>query len=192
MSFGRETQRRLAALALVGAAAAGGAIALDSPADLATIAVASAAAPARTIVSPPAAPAYRNKRCPFPTALRPSFVVAARDTSLPPALLFAVAKIESRFTAEARSAAGARGVLQLLPSTGAALALNIDDPSSNVLAGARHLRQQIDRFGSTDLALAAYNAGPTAIDRAGGAPTGAVVTYVANIHLQWRSVADCH
>ena len=190
MRFGRETQRRLAALACVGAVAAAGAILAGRPGDL--VAPAAAAPPhVRTVASPPAAPAFRHRRCPFPTALRPAFEAAARDTSLPPALLYAVAKIESRFTEDAHSEAGARGILQVMPSTGAALALNIDDPGANVLAGARYLRQQVDRFRSTDLALAAYNAGPTAVQRAAGAPTGAVVTYVANVNLQWRSVAGC-
>jgi soluble lytic murein transglycosylase-like protein len=49
----------------------------------------------------------------------------------------------------------------------------------------------IDRFGNTDLALAAYNAGPTAVARAGGAPSREVQTYVANVNAQWHSVAGC-
>jgi soluble lytic murein transglycosylase-like protein len=69
--------------------------------------------------------------------------------------------------------------------------LNIDDPATNVLAGARYLRQLLDRFGNSDFALAAYNAGPTAVDQADGAPSIAVERYVANVNLLWHSVAGC-
>jgi soluble lytic murein transglycosylase-like protein len=78
-----------------------------------------------------------------------------------------------------------------MPATARSLELNIDEPNSNVLAGARYLRQLIDRFGSSDLALAAYNAGPTAVTAAGGAPSIDVVRYVANVDAIWHSVAGC-
>jgi soluble lytic murein transglycosylase-like protein len=78
-----------------------------------------------------------------------------------------------------------------MPATGKSLALNIDEPATNILAGARYLRQLLDRFGSNDIALAAYNAGPTAVDKAGGAPSIAVQRYVANVDLLWNSVAGC-
>jgi soluble lytic murein transglycosylase-like protein len=129
--------------------------------------------------------------CPLPATLRPAFVNAARDTALPISMLVAVGKVESNLDVDARSSAGARGLLQLLPSTAAALQLNVDDPNANVLGGARYLRQMLDRFSSTDLALAAYNAGPTAVDQAGGAPSPAVQTYVANVTELWRSLAGC-
>jgi soluble lytic murein transglycosylase-like protein len=129
--------------------------------------------------------------CPFPSSLRSAFERASRDASIPPAMLYAVAKIESNLRQDAESEAGARGLLQLMPATAQSLALNIDEPSSNVLAGARYLRQLIDRFGSSDLALAAYNAGPTAVTIAGGAPSIAVERYVANVNAQWHSVAGC-
>jgi soluble lytic murein transglycosylase-like protein len=59
----------------------------------------------------------------------------------------------------------------VLPATGAWLRLDIDHAGSKVLAGARYLRVLLDRFQSPDLALAGYNAGPTAVAKAGGAPT---------------------
>ena len=62
-----------------------------------------------------------------------------------------------------------------MPATARELRLDGNDPAANVLAGARYLRQMIDRFGSLDLALAAYNAGPSAVERAGGAPTTATL-----------------
>ena len=58
---------------------------------------------------------------------------------------------------------------------------------TNVLAGARNLRRLLVRFGSAGLALAAYNAGPAAVERAGGQ----TITYVANVTAAWRSLRGC-
>jgi soluble lytic murein transglycosylase-like protein len=142
------------------------------------------AEPRRVALKPPPA-------CPLPAKLRVAFERAARDTALPLSMLVAVGKVESNLRVDALSEAGARGVLQLLPSTAASLQLNVDDPAANVLGGARYLRQMLDRFSSTDLALAAYNAGPTAVDASGGAPSRGVQTYVANVTELWRSFAGC-
>jgi soluble lytic murein transglycosylase-like protein len=139
----------------------------------------------------PAAAAATAPRCPIPSAYRRHFEAASHSTGLPLSLLVAVAEVESRLDAHARSDAGAQGLLQVLPSTGATLGLDVSDPAANVLAGARYLRQQLERFGSTDLALSAYNAGPTAVERAGGAPTGETLTYVANVKARWSSLRGC-
>jgi soluble lytic murein transglycosylase-like protein len=182
--MGRETQRRLALLAVVGAVAASWTIALDPP-SVTSVALASAAR------SPVPVKDVRVPACPFPTSLRSAFEAAARDASLPPALLYAVAKVESNLQADAESSAGARGLLQVMPATGEALDLDIEEPRANVLAGARYLRLLFDRFNSSDVALAAYNAGPTAVARAGGAPSIDVQRYVSNVNLVWHSVAGC-
>jgi len=129
--------------------------------------------------------------CPVPLAYRRAFVDAADTTSLPLALLVAVAEVESQMTPGARSTADARGLLQVLPATGAALRLDVSRPATNVLAGARYLRQLLDEFDSPDLALAAYNAGPTAVARVGGAPTQETLEYVANVTALWRMLRDC-
>ncbi|HWJ32547.1 MAG TPA: transglycosylase SLT domain-containing protein [Gaiellaceae bacterium] len=180
----RETQRRLALLAIVGVVAVAWAAAFTSTG----VTPIASAAPAP---APPRVTAARVAPCPFPAALRPAFEAAATDAALPPALLWAVAKIESNLRADAESAAGARGLLQLMPATARSLNLKIDEPRSNVLAGARYLRQLLDRFRSSDLALAAYNAGPTAVAAAGGAPSAGVLRYVSNVNLLWTSVAGC-
>lgn len=130
-------------------------------------------------------------RCPIPQRFRSAFVAAARDTNLPLPMLVAVGQIESNLRPAARSESDARGLLQVLPSTAAALRLDVNRPRTNVLAGARYLRQLLDRFESVDLALAAYNAGPTAVAAAGGAPTRATVTYVANVDATWRALRGC-
>jgi soluble lytic murein transglycosylase-like protein len=129
--------------------------------------------------------------CPIPSAYRPAFSRAAHDTGLPLAMLVAVGQVESNLQADARSSADARGLLQVLPSTATELRLDADRPESNVLAGARYLRQLLGRFHSTDLALAAYNAGPTAVSEAGGAPTEETAEYVANVTALWRELRGC-
>ena len=141
----------------------------------------------------PPLPALREvaNACPVPAAYRPAFAHAAHDTGLPLAMLVAVGQVESNLRADARSSADARGLLQVLPSTAATLRLNADRPASNVLAGARYLQQLLQRFHSTDLALAAYNAGPTAVAEAGGAPTAGTLDYVANVTALWRELRGC-
>jgi len=138
-----------------------------------------------------ALPSGRGLLCPIPKPFRPAFVAAARETGLPLALLVAVGEIESNFRPDAVSEAGARGLLQLMPATAAELRLDPDHPPSNVLGGARYLRLLLDRFQSADLALAAYNAGPTAVERAGGAPSAVTMSYVANVTARWRALAGC-
>jgi peptidoglycan DL-endopeptidase CwlO len=130
-------------------------------------------------------------RCPIPAKFRSAFVRAARDTGFQLSMLVAVAQVESSFEPNARSKADARGLLQVLPATAASFKLSADDPSSNVLAGARYLRLLLDRYSRTDLALAAYNAGPTAVDQAGGAPWSETQTYVANVQQRWAALSGC-
>jgi len=180
----REMQRRLALLAIVAIVAVAWATAFKGTC-VTPVAFAAAATPKPTVSVARVAP------CPFPTALRRAFEVAAADASIPPAMLWAVAKVESNLRANVESSAGARGLLQVMPATATALDLNIDEPSSNVLAGARYLRQMLDRFHSSDLALAAYNAGPTAVTVAGGAPSIDVQRYISNVNELWHSVAGC-
>ena len=180
----RETQRRLALLAIVAIVAVAWTAGFKGT-GVPPVATASAAA------NPKAATVAHLVRCPFPTILRSAFEKASADAVIPPAMLWAVAKVESNLHADAESSAGARGLLQVMPATARALDLNVDEPSSNVLAGARYLRQMLDRFHSSDLALAAYNAGPTAVTIAGGAPSVDVERYVFNVTRLWHSVADC-
>lgn len=176
--------RRLVALLLIACACGAGAVAVSN---------ARAGDPSASPMHIPAIPAADavGNRCPIPTRFRDAFVYAARDTGLPLALLTAVARVESQFEPHARSTAGAQGLLQVMPTTASELKLDSTLPGENVLAGARYLRLQFERFPSSDLALAAYNAGPTAVASAGGAPTDETLTYVADVTSIWRSLAGC-
>jgi soluble lytic murein transglycosylase-like protein len=137
-----------------------------------------------------AAPAV-SVTCPVPKPFRSAFATASAKTGVPLSLLVATAYEESHMNPNAHSRAGATGLLQLMPATARELRLNGDDPATNVLAGARYLRQMIDRFGWLDLALAAYNAGPSAVERAGGAPTTATLRYVKNIEAREGLLTGC-
>lgn len=112
---------------------------------------------------------------------------AARVHRLDPTLLKAVAWQESRGRMSAVSNKGARGVMQLMPGTALELGVDARSLSGNIRGGAMYLRQQLDRFGSVPLALAAYNAGPGAVIRYRGIPPYRETRdYVAKIMGRWR------
>lgn len=98
------------------------------------------------------------------------FQQSAARYGLNPRLLAAVAKTESNFNPSAVSGAGAQGLMQFMPATARGLGIDPSDPAQAIDGAARYLSTQLDRFGSIDLALAAYNAGPGAVQRAGGIP----------------------
>lgn len=109
---------------------------------------------------------------------------AAARHGIDPKLLAGLVRQESGFDPGARSGAGAVGLTQLMPAT--ARELGVTDPTDPVQAldgGARYLRAQLDRFGGDPaLALAAYNAGPGAVQRYGGVPPFAETqNYVRNV-----------
>jgi soluble lytic murein transglycosylase-like protein len=96
--------------------------------------------------------------------------LAARE-ELPPALVKAVVRAESNFEPAAVSRAGARGLMQLMPATAAELGVeDAFDAEQNLQGGTRYLRAMLDRYGDWRHALAAYNAGPDAVDRHAGIP----------------------
>jgi soluble lytic murein transglycosylase-like protein len=96
---------------------------------------------------------------------------AAAKYHVDPALLRGLIRQESNFNANAQSPAGARGLTQLMPGTAAALGVDPSVPAQAIEGGAKYLRQQLDRFGNDPAkALAAYNAGPGAVQRYGGVP----------------------
>lgn len=106
------------------------------------------------------------------TDLDEIFENASKKYNVPVNLLKAVAKAESDFDPNAKSAAGAQGIMQLMPGT--AKSLGVTDPfnaEQNIMGGAKFLSQMLEKFdGNTQLALAAYNAGPGNVQKYGGIP----------------------
>ena len=128
--------------------------------------------------------------CPVPAAFRRAFAAAAARNGISTSLLVATAYEESRMNANARSGAGAQGLLQLMPATAHDLGVAGEGAAANIFAGARYLREQLNRFGDLDLALAAYNAGPTAIDRIGHAPLLSL-RYAKNVEARAAALSGC-
>ena len=95
---------------------------------------------------------------------------AARKHGIPEDTFLRMIQQESGWNETAKSPKGAKGLAQLMPETAQNLGVDIDDPEDNLDGGARYLRMMYDRFGTWQLALAAYNAGPQAVEKHGGIP----------------------
>jgi soluble lytic murein transglycosylase-like protein len=96
---------------------------------------------------------------------------AAEAHGVNPMLVSALIKVESGYRPRARSRKGAMGLMQLMPSTAREYQVrNPFDPKANIEAGIKHLKTLIDRFRGVELALAAYNAGPGAVEKFNGVP----------------------
>lgn len=129
-----------------------------------------------------------NRMMSIPRARVLPFIKMAEDRHrLPSGLLDALIATESAYLPWQVSRAGAAGLAQLMPRT--AVSLGVTDrfnPFQSIEGGARYLRQMLDRFGSVSLALAAYNAGPGAVARAGGIPlNGETPDYVSKVLRTW-------
>jgi soluble lytic murein transglycosylase-like protein len=118
---------------------------------------------------------------------------AAQAHGLPEALLHAVIEVESGFDAAAVSPRGALGLMQLMPDTARELRVrDARDPAANIDGGARYLKELLARFGNDlSLALAAYNAGPGAVQRSGGIPRNAETqNYVPRVMARYQSLRN--
>jgi soluble lytic murein transglycosylase-like protein len=162
----------------------------------AVTAAAPAAAPApMTVAAPSAAFGTQLARAMAPssapagttagaTPYAAEIAAAATRNGVDASVLSGLIRAESNFDPGATSPAGAQGLTQLMPGTAAGLGVtNPLDPAQSIEGGAKYLRQQLDAFGGDpSLALAAYNAGPGAVQRAGGIPPYSETrNYVQNV-----------
>lgn len=153
---------------------------------------------------PPASPAATSspapQSSPAPMAPTPAVPVpdpkrlldeAAERYGVPAAFLHSVARTESAYRVNAVSHKGAIGIMQLMPSTAAELGADPHNPAENIDAGARHLRDLLERYdGSAHKALSAYNAGAGAVQRYGGVPPyRETVNYVDRVLRTYQSLS---
>ena len=164
----------------------------------------------RSLIEPPRRPSYaerpRSKRWksgtpwsaagssgpPVDHSFDELIARTARSFRVDPALVKAVVATESNFEITAVSRVGAQGLMQLMPETAREMGVLAPfKPSENLRGGVRYLREMLDRYGDTRLALAAYNAGPEAVDRHDGIPpypeTRAYVAQVLDYYRGYQS-----
>jgi hypothetical protein len=114
---------------------------------------------------------------------------AAFKYGLPPHLLRSVMKAESGMHPNAVSPKGAIGLMQLMPGTAQNFGADPHDPAQNVDAGARYLRALLEKYsGALRHALAAYNAGPGAVEKYGGVPPfSETLEYIRRVEQDWKN-----
>ena len=131
----------------------------------------------------------RVQAAPTPeSVIKETIVKHSIEMNVDPALALSIAKKESGFRHELKSPYGAVGVFQLLPSTAHRMGFNPYYLSENIKAGLTYYKMMYKMFGSTELALAAYNAGPGNVKKFGGQipPYGETKRFVNQIMLEYN------
>ena len=141
-----------------------------------------------TVVAPSASPVRHrvsttSKTSARAAAFQPAVNSAATRYEVSPALIDAIAHVESRYDPKALSRAGANGIMQLMPGTARDMGVDASDATANIRGGTAYLRMLLNRFdGDVIRTVAAYNAGPAAVIRAGGVPRyPETIRYVASV-----------
>ena len=147
--------------------------------------------------SPPFAAPPRSLRLRTDTRAarwRPVVIDAAKRFRVSPALIDAIANTESRYRESAVSAAGAFGIMQLMPGTARQMGVDRRDPGANILGGTAYIRFLLDRFnGDLVCTIAAYNAGPGAVKTQKCLPaSGQTRAYVAQVMDRLATAADAN
>lgn len=140
-------------------------------------------------IDPPGMPKFAGVSEPAAGRFEDLISASADRWRVDRALVKAIVANESAFDPRATSATGAQGLMQLEPATAAALGVgDAYDPRQNVEGGTRYIRGLLDRFhGDARLAVAAYNAGPGAVEKYGGVPPYAETrTYVESVLESYR------
>jgi transglycosylase-like protein with SLT domain len=149
-----------------------------------------------TVADPNPESAVATVAHPPKNTLQPRLLLAEASNSqaLPLEFIESVAKVESGLRVEAVSNKGAIGLMQLMPKTAAGLGVDAAAPAENALGGAKYLRQLLLRYnGDTRLALAAYNAGPQAVDRYRGVPPyEETIQYVNRVLREYENAKREH
>lgn len=121
------------------------------------------------------------------STVKESIVKHSLELGIDPALALSIAKSESGFRHEARSSHGAVGVFQLMPSTAKRLGVDPYCLSGNIKGGLMYYKKLYNMFGSTELALAAYNAGPGTVKKYNKVPPiGETRRFVSNIMTEYQ------
>lgn len=120
------------------------------------------------------------------STVKETIVKHSIELGIDPALALSIAKSESGFKHETRSHFGAVGVFQLMPSTAKRLGVNPYYLSDNIKGGLMYYKKLYNMFGSTELALAAYNAGPAAVKKHNSVPPGFTKHYVSGIMSEYK------
>ena len=125
-----------------------------------------------------------------------AILYASSEYQVDPILITAIMEAESGFDFHAVSPVGAIGLMQLMPSTAAYLGVNPHNPLENIIGGTKFIKSQLGRFKdwgtySVTDAVAAYNAGPGAVEKYGGVPNYAeTVQYVINVARNYKNLLD--
>lgn len=121
------------------------------------------------------------------SVIKEKIVKCSIEQGVDPALALSIAQQESKFNKNARSSQGAVGVFQLIPSTARTMGIDPYCLNGNIKGGVKYLKLLQNNFGSIELAIAAYNAGPGAVRRHGGVPPYSQTrTYVRKIMANYN------
>lgn len=121
-------------------------------------------------------------------SVKKSIVQTAHDLGIDPYIALSIAKIESNFNASIKSPRGAIGLFQLTPSTAKKLGVNPYIVSENIEGGLKYYKMLYNKYGSMDLALAAYNAGPGNVAKYNGVPPfSSTRNFIKNIKKEYSS-----
>ncbi|HXM43846.1 MAG TPA: lytic transglycosylase domain-containing protein [Bryobacteraceae bacterium] len=144
--------------------------------------------PSQGPASAPAAPSLATSPSVKPASMTELVDNAARKYGLPPAFVRAVVAVESGYQANAVSPKGAVGLMQLMPATARELGADPKIPEQNVDAGTRYLRDLLLKYDNHAYhALAAYNAGPGAVDKYHGVPPyRETQNYILSVLRNWK------